>query len=330
MAKLRGRAGADKRLIVSPDAALAEIPWETMRDGDAGRYLVEEGYQIRYLDSARSLVYPTRPAAFKGPAVVIAEVDYDGKQASPVLAADAAGSDWPAGETPAGEQMGTWKPLNGGAEILRTIRELNQAGKIGPMRKLPLGSEEEVMALEQPAALIAHTHGFFRASTAGLESGSDGLDSGVALYGANHASEPSHKGKDGLLMAEEAMLLNLEGTRLVALLGCDTGRGVEAGEGVQGFRHALSVAGARSTLLTLWEVGDLSIARFLREFMIRSSPASRMTVDEALAETQLAFLRGEIQEPNALPGASRWRHPYFWAAATLGGEDGLLDLELRK
>jgi CHAT domain-containing protein len=131
-------------------------------------------------------------------------------------------------------------------------------------------------------------------------------------------------------MAEEAMLLNLEGTRLVALLGCDTGRGVEAGEGVQGFRHALSVAGARSTLLTLWEVGDLSIARFLREFMIRSSPASRMTVDEALAETQLAFLRGEIQEPNALPGASRWRHPYFWAAATLGGEDGLLDLELRK
>src|ERR1017187_9718290 len=60
------------------------------------------------------------------------------------------------------------------------------------------------------------------------------------------------------------------GTGLVALLGCDTGRGLGAGEGVQGLRHALTVAGARSTLLTLWQVGDLSAARFLRELLARS------------------------------------------------------------
>jgi CHAT domain-containing protein len=127
-------------------------------------------------------------------------------------------------------------------------------------------------------------------------------------------------------MAKEVMLLNLEGTELVALLGCDTGRGLGAGEGVQGLRHALTVAGARSTLLTLWQVGDLSAARFLRELLARSVAAGSRALVETLAETQLAFLRGEVREPNATRDSNRWRHPYSWAAPTLAGEGGALYL----
>ena len=127
-------------------------------------------------------------------------------------------------------------------------------------------------------------------------------------------------------MAKKVMLLNLEGTELVALLGCDTGRGLGAGEGVQGLRHALTVAGARSTLLTLWQVGDLSAARFLRELLARSVAAGSRALVETLAETQLAFLRGEVREPNATRDSNRWRHPYFWAAPTLAGERGALYL----
>jgi tetratricopeptide (TPR) repeat protein len=328
MAKLLPSIGGARRLIVSPDGALAEIPWEILRDADKGQYLVEQGYRISYLDSTRSMVYPPDRVEPRSPAVVIAEVDYDGKRKAPVLRADAEGPAWP-GEALAGGQIGPWPPLNGGSEILEILRDLNRENKIGRVDKLRFSSKEELMALQQPAALIAHTHGFFQASAQAPGSANEGLDSGIVLYGANHAFDPGHKGSDGLLTAKEAMLLNLDGTRLVALLGCDTGRGAEAGEGVQGLRHALAVAGARSTLLTLWEVGDLSSAQFLRELLIRSVRSSGRTLGQALAETQLSFLRGEVREPNSTASSNRWRHPYFWAAETLSGQDDMLNLAVK-
>ena len=143
-----------------------------------------------------------------------------------------------------------------------------------------------MLALRQPAAVIAHTRGFFIASRA------DGHDSGIVLYGANRADEP---GRQGRLTAKEMMLLRLGGTRLVALFGCDTGRGAEDGEGVQGLRHAPAAAGARSTLLTLWGVGDLSSARFLDEFLLR--PGGRLREND----------RGSVNR-NAT-GIPSWNHP---------------------
>jgi len=273
---------------------------------------------VRYSDSVRSVVYPVAQLEPQTSAVVIAQVDYDGKPAAPL------GSSLETEQRPAGGQAsGGWQPLNGGEEILRTIGELRRTGKLGPVQKLPRGSKEEIMALKQPAALIAHTHGFFLPREPGPKGNDGALTAGIVLYGANRSAD--HPGLDGLLTAKEAMLLNLDGTQLVALLGCETGLGAEAGEGVQGLQHALIVAGARSTLLTLWNVGDLSSARFLEELLTRASPVSHRTLEEALMETKLAFLRGQIRETsNADTG--RWKHPYFWAAATLAGQDGILDL----
>ena len=320
MGRLRADLGDARRLVISPDGALAEIPWEALRNAN-GRYLVDAGYRITYLDSAGSLVHPPAPTAPRGPAVVIAQVDYDGKPRTAALASSPEELAWVTEERPAGVAgmpAAGWKPLRGGEEILRTLDDLRQAGRMARVEKLPLGSKDEVMALNQPLALIAHTHGFFRANAAGA--GGGGLDSGIVLYGANRASG------DGWLMAKEMMLLNLQGTELVALLGCDTGRGMEAGEGIQGLRHALAVAGARSTLLTLWQVGDLSAARFLRELLTRLVTGAGKPLETAMAETQLAFLRGEVREANRPAESNRWRHPYFWAAATLAGEGGTLHL----
>ena len=311
IAKLSQAIGPAKELIISPDATLATIPWEILRDkaGDVGRYLIERGYSIRYLDSVRSFLSEQDRLAPRTEIAVIAEVDYDGGASKNITQ--------------------TWKPLAGGDQIVQTLQDLRRDGKLGRLQKLPLGSKQEVLALDRPAALIVHTHGFFPEKKDEGNLGSDAADllSGIVLYGANRAADGGLETPDpaGRLTAKEAMLLNLDGTQLAALLGCETGLGWEAGEGVQGLRHALLVAGAKSSLLTLWDVGDLSSARFLREFLVRAT-GSESSQEQALARTRLAFIHGEVREAGRPPTTNRWRHPYFWAAATLGGEGGALNL----
>jgi hypothetical protein len=36
-----------------------------------------------------------------------------------------------------------------------------------------------------------------------------------------------------------------------------------------------------------------------------------------------------LREPGTSPGGNRWRHPYFWAAATLSTSAGDLSVRLR-
>ena len=64
--------------------------------------------------------------------------------------------------------------------------------------------------------------------------------------------------------------LDWNGTELVVISGCESGKGqVEAGEGVYGLKRAIAVAGARSSLLSLWKVDDRATAAFMISFYQR-------------------------------------------------------------
>jgi CHAT domain-containing protein/Tfp pilus assembly protein PilF len=137
------------------------------------------------------------------------------------------------------------------------------------------------------------------------------LRSGLALAGANR----SNKGDDdGILTALEVAYLDLLGTKLVVLSACDTGVGdVKKGEGVQGLRRALVVAGSESQVMSLWPVPDEST----KDLMILYYKALQEGEgrSEGLRQVQLRMLRGNKNR----------RHPFYWAAFIQSGEWANLD-----
>ena len=99
--------------------------------------------------------------------------------------------------------------------------------------------------------------------------------------------------------------LQLKGIELVVLSACDTASGVQqSGEGLFGLQRALSVAEARSTLLSLWKVVDDATAYFMeRYYTLLKLGKERM---EALLVVQEEF------RTNPLNGA--WDDSRYWAA----------------
>jgi hypothetical protein len=92
------------------------------------------------------------------------------------------------------------------------------------------------------------------------------LRNGLALAGANLALEATGF-SPGLFTGLDMMNLELQGTALVVLSACDSGRGeIQAGEGAFGCARALRAAGARTILATLWSVDDTISANLTLQF----------------------------------------------------------------
>ncbi len=99
------------------------------------------------------------------------------------------------------------------------------------------------------------------------------------------------------------------GAELVVLSGCGTGlNSVIGAEEFVGLARGLLYSGARSALVTLWDVNDISTAQFMRSFYrYLESETSR---SEAL---RLAMIQHR----------ELWPHPYFWAPFVLVGDPGV-------
>jgi CHAT domain-containing protein len=115
---------------------------------------------------------------------------------------------------------------------------------------------------------------------------------------------------DGYLTAAEATAMDLEGTELVTLSACETGLGgVRSGEGVYGLQRSLAVAGARSTLLSLWKVADGRTATFLAKYYQRLKDGEGRA--EALHNTQTEYRNSEDTNLNDVR---------VWGAFQLSGD----------
>ncbi|HEX3147923.1 MAG TPA: CHAT domain-containing tetratricopeptide repeat protein [Gemmataceae bacterium] len=155
---------------------------------------------------------------------------------------------------------------------------------------------------------------------------------------------------DGRLTAEQILRNWKLDADLVTLSACKSGLGRAAGgEGYLGFSQALFFAGARSLVLSLWEVDDaatsLLMTRFYENLMglpkgVPGGPIDPKPKAEALAEAKrwLATLRPEdvqqlteglvrdgtrgqvIKKAPITKAAMSYEHPYYWSGFVLVGD----------
>ncbi|MEA2562667.1 MAG: hypothetical protein QOH06_4171 [Acidobacteriota bacterium] len=173
---------------------------------------------------------------------------------------------------------------------------------------------------EEAEALLALVPPAERLGALGLEASRETVLSGrlsryrlvhFATHGIVDTDHPELSGlllSQGFLRAHEIYRLSLPAD-LVVLSACRTALGREMrGEGLVGLTRGFFHAGARSVLVSLWEVEDRATAelmrRFYREMLKEGRPPAA-----ALRAAQ-ASLRRE-------PG---WEAPYFWAGFILQGD----------
>ena len=113
-------------------------------------------------------------------------------------------------------------------------------------------------------------------------------------------------GTDGFLRMSEILSLKMNAD-VVALTACQSGLGKElSGEGVMSMGRAFQYAGAKSVLMSLWEVEEKS-AVLLTEMFFKCRKDGNTKLES------LKQAREHIRN-------SGFRHPFFWSAFILVGE----------
>jgi CHAT domain-containing protein/tetratricopeptide (TPR) repeat protein len=312
-----------RQWFISPDGELNRVPFASLPSPQNPEIPLAEAVKLRQLTTGRDLLRLQQPAPQGEKPLVLANPSYDRRGPSR-LAVPRAGEERIAQQRSSTLSTVTWSPLPATAQEGQRVAQLLSG-------RLFSGAEATTVRLghqQSPRILHIASHGFFIADAAakpedplrllqdqapqlrGLQQEEPQLRSGLVLAGANQPdADPDD---DGYLTAAEAVSLNLRGTELVVLSACNTAQGdVRTGEGVYGLQRSLAVAGARSTLLSLWKVNDAATAEFMTRFYKRLKAGEGRA--DALAATQREFREG-------LTGNNDWRAPAYWAAWQLVGD----------
>jgi CHAT domain-containing protein/Tfp pilus assembly protein PilF len=317
--------GSTRRVLLSPDGQLSLIPFAALHDGHG---FLLDSFDFLYLTTGRQLLPRPEELPPASSVAVLADPDFTAPPSGPSFLSTRAVSSSDLerflATSRADLPSSTWVPLPG------TRQEAESIQRLLPQAQLFLGSEatkERLFSLSTPGILHLATHGFF-IEDAPVPKGSRAvghfgalsdlpqspghqaplLRSGLALAGARALE--SGGAPAALVTALELAGLNLWGTQLVVLSACDTGRGqVQLGQGVQGLRRSLVVAGAETLVMSLWKVNDDS-TRLLMDAYYRN----------LLAGQGRAFA---LHEAMRSLRASR-PHPHEWAPFIALGSDAPL------
>jgi len=344
-------------VLVSPDGPLHALPFAGLPGSEPGTYLVEE-YAIATIPVPALLptLYAQSEASRNGvrdrsktdtkrtpSLLVIGDADYGGDPGAAIGSVQRA---------PIEKEEPNWSRelatsvanANIRHEML-AVRESFQSrfadGAVQLLRRQDATESGFHQQAPQHRWLHIATHGYFAqdASKSALEltQGEDiggmqredrtlsgyhpGLLSGLVLTGVERRAGPGQD--DGILTALEVQAMDLSDVDVAVLSACETGRGkVAGGEGVLGLQRAFQIAGAKTTVATLWMVEDYSTSRIMEKFY-ENLWERNMTKLEALRQAQLWWMKGG-QRQSGGDGVSEQRRnerlpPESWAGFVLAG-----------
>ncbi|MFI6647428.1 CHAT domain-containing protein [Streptomyces sp. NPDC050529] len=332
-----------RAVLIAPDGELDRFPFEAVPLGD-GRLVMDE-YEVSYLASARDVLRIGAPLAPAGPSLVVADPDLDLRSSSgappkatapafgplPGARAEAEhiagllgvvpllGSDAMKGKVTGAPSPSVLHVATHGYFLPTLTPDYMDPGtiQVGDIVQ-PADKDRRLMVLNGTLATpvgftIKRDGAFRRLSGEGLDDPM--LRSGLAFAGANTwlaGGEPPPEAGNGVLTAADLAAADLSATRLVVLSACDTALGeTRTGVGVFGMRRAVSLAGARTLVMSLWKVPDKQTRELMTEFY-----------------AQVMAGAGVVEALTAARGVQRLKypHPIYWAAFVCQGDPGPVQL----
>lgn len=296
-------AGKSSHWIISPDAELNLVPFETLIYRDK---MLIESVDVSYVPSLAVMNLMKKRERKNA---------YLGQSQELFAMGDAIYSDTDTA-TSRGTQLEFFNKLRSNSDAEINITSLSWSNLPGTSRELdkvsPLFENKEILRREQVTEknlrklnadgelskykyLLFATHGLFVPDKPEISS--------IVL-----SQQFNDEDTDGYVTVGEWMGYDLR-SNLVYLSACESGLGgYQAGEGIVGIPYALTVAGNKDTVMSLWKVDDEATAEFTSAVFEKLSNGKSEVA--SLNETKREFLKN-----NNL----KYRNPSVWAAFLLYG-----------
>lgn len=328
--------GDSANVFIVPDGVLHLVNLAAL-PADETRYLVETLPPIHYLSTERDLLMDA-PLPGDRQLLALGAPDFDGSELFAALRSKPARLKLAGGATPSAPYRGArsacgsfremaFEPLPAASQEVVEVLDLwqQEAGDEGNAVVLTgVAASETAFKSQAAGKRVLHlaTHGFFLGGQCGSaldpQEGDDVTNenplllSGLALAGANHRASSGPDEDDGILTAEEIATLDLRDTEWAVLSACDTGSGeIRGAEGVFGLQRAFRLAGARTTIMSLWPVED-EAARVWMTALYRNHFAEGRSTAESAHRASL-----ELLAQRRAAGLST--HPIHWAGFIASG-----------
>lgn len=215
---------------------------------------------------------------------------------------------------------GNWNYLKNTLSEVRNIEE-NIKSQGGEVRTLTgsRATEQAFKALDGTDANILHiaSHGFYvpmsKWDTIPYYSKSEYTKtikdelfySGLVMSGGDKTWTDSvfdADKNDGILTSYEISKVDLHNVELIVLSACETGLGEDLYDGIFGLQRAFKKAGAKSILMSLWNIDDKATSDFMTFFYKHIS--SGLSNQESYRRTVFEMRK-------------KYQDPYYWASFVL-------------
>jgi CHAT domain-containing protein/tetratricopeptide (TPR) repeat protein len=295
-----------KRLVVVADGALQYVPFAALSVASSYRPLVFD-HELVSLPSASAFAVQRQNLKDRAPApksvAVVADPVFSMSDARFKTGAQAQASAEPTATRIIEHLQGIAKGQLSIPRLPFTRWEADQILAVAPsdrsLKAVDFNASRSIATggeLSKYRYVHFATHGYLDTSRSNL--------SAIVLSLFDEQGKP----QDGFLRTHDIYNLKLP-AELVVLSACETGLGKDVtGEGLEGLTRGFMYAGARSVIVSLWNVNDKATAALMQRLYVGMLRSGK-TPAAALRAAQIEMLR-----------TRQWQSPYFWAPFVMQGE----------